>query len=160
MLDRWNGAPGRSGRDRRRLPQLLFLVGPNTGLGHSSMVYMIESVTQYAVDAIKQLRAGNWASVDVKPEAQRAYNDRLQQKVEGTVWQVGGCKSWYQNDAGRNTALWPDFTFNFRKEVAQFDASNYAIEVAKQPSASREHEAPAPAASAVSAALQQGSGRV
>jgi len=109
-------------------PNLFFLVGPNTGLGHNSMIYMIESVATYIVDAIQQMRAGGWKSVDVKAEALREYNDRLQAKVEGTVWQVGGCKSWYQNDAGRNTALWPDFTFNFRKETAAFDADNYVIE--------------------------------
>jgi hypothetical protein len=92
------------------------------------MIYMIESLTTYIIDAIQQMRANGWRAVDVKPEALRAYNDDLQRKVEGTVWQVGGCKSWYQNDAGRNTALWPDFTFKFRKQVANFDAANYLIE--------------------------------
>jgi cyclohexanone monooxygenase len=81
------------------------------------------------------MRLHGWSAVDVKPQVLRAYNDRLQAKVEGTVWQVGGCKSWYQNDAGRNTALWPDFTFNFRKEVAQFDPSDYVIETAAQSAA-------------------------
>jgi cyclohexanone monooxygenase len=109
-------------------PNLFFLVGPNTGLGHNSMIYMIEAAATYILDAIQQMRAGGWKSVDVKPEALRAYNDKLQAKVEGTVWQVGGCKSWYQNDAGRNTALWPDFTFKYRQEVASFDANNYVIE--------------------------------
>ena len=129
ILDRWGGAmEAHKGSTIDGYPNLFFLVGPNTGLGHNSMIYMIESVATYIVDAIQQMRAGGWKSVDVKAEALREYNDRLQAKVEGTVWQVGGCKSWYQNDAGRNTALWPDFTFNFRKETAAFDADNYVIE--------------------------------
>jgi cyclohexanone monooxygenase len=129
ILDRWGDAmEAFKGTAIDGYPNLFFLVGPNTGLGHNSMIYMIEALTTYVVDAIQQMRAGDWKSVEVKPEALRAYNDKLQAKVEGTVWQVGGCKSWYQNAAGRNTALWPDFTFKFREEVASFDASNYAIE--------------------------------
>jgi len=137
LVDRWNGAPEAfKGATVDGFPNFFFLVGPNTGLGHNSMIYMIEALSTYIVDAIRQMRENGWSAVDVKPEALRAYNDRLQAKVEGTVWQVGGCKSWYQNDAGRNTALWPDFTFNFRKEVARFDPSDYVIETAAESAAS------------------------
>jgi cation diffusion facilitator CzcD-associated flavoprotein CzcO len=129
ILDRWGDAmEAFKGSAIDGYPNFFFLVGPNTGLGHNSMIYMIEALSTYITDAIQQMRANSWRTVEVKPEALREYNDRLQAKVEGTVWQVGGCKSWYQNDAGRNTALWPDFTFKFREEVAQFDANNYAID--------------------------------
>jgi len=129
VCDRWAGAPEAfKGATVDGYPNFFFLLGPNTGLGHNSVIYMIESLTAYIVDAIRQMRANGWRAVDVKPEALRAYNDELQRKIEGTVWQLGGCKSWYQNDAGRNTALWPDFTFKFRREVARFDAADYSIE--------------------------------
>jgi len=144
IVDRWNGAPEAfKGATIDGFPNFFFLVGPNTGLGHNSMIYMIEALSTYIVDAVEQMRLHGWSSVDVKPEVLRAYNDRLQAKVEGTVWQVGGCKSWYQNDAGRNTALWPDFTFNFRKEVARFDASDYVIETASTTSDSLSPARPA-----------------
>lgn len=133
LMETWREAPeAYKGSTVAGYPNFFFVVGPNTGLGHSSMVYMIESVTQYVVDAIKQMRSEGWKAVEVKPEAQAAYNEKLQRKIEGTVWQQGGCKSWYQNEAGRNTALWPDYTFRFRQETAHFDSANYAIEAAPQ----------------------------
>lgn len=151
ILDRWGDAmEAFKGSAIDGYPNFFFLVGPNTGLGHNSMIYMIEALSTYITDAIQQMRANGWRAVEVKPEALREYNDRLQAKVEGTVWQVGGCKSWYQNDAGRNTALWPDFTFKFREEVAQFDANSYAIEHA----AAAAPERSVPAATAVAAGLQ------
>lgn len=159
LVERWAGAPeAYKGATIDGYPNFFFLVGPNTGLGHNSMIYMIESLSTYIVDAIVQMRDKGWGTVEVRPDALRAYNDQLQAKVEGTVWQVGGCKSWYQNDAGRNTALWPDFTFNFRKQTAAFDAACYAIEPASARSAGEPRPAAAaPTASAVAAAAQQGS---
>jgi cyclohexanone monooxygenase len=73
------------------------------------------------------MRKNGWASVEVKPEVQTAYNAVLQNKHTGAVWK-SGCRSWYLDARGRNTTLWPGFTFVFRRQTASFDAQAYVIE--------------------------------
>lgn len=82
------------------------MCGPNTGLGHNSQIFMIEAQAHYLARCIRS--AGGTAVVEVKESAQRRYNDRLQRRLSNTVWQAGGCRSWYQDaKSGRNTLLWP-----------------------------------------------------
>jgi cation diffusion facilitator CzcD-associated flavoprotein CzcO len=107
-------------------PNLLKIIGPNTGLGHNSMVFMIESQLAYVMDAIRQMDERSIASFDVRPEAVEAFNAELQEMMKGTVW-ASGCASWYLDARGRNTTLWPDFTFRFRRRTRRFDASAYEL---------------------------------
>jgi hypothetical protein len=100
------------------------IAGPNTGLGHNSMIYMIESAVTYAVDAVRTLRQGRLRAVDVKPDVQRAYNDRVQRRLGKAVW-ASGCKSWYLGADGHNFTLWPGFTFEYRWATRRFDRENY-----------------------------------
>lgn len=107
-------------------PNLFMVMGPNTGLGHNSMVYMIESQIQYVMDAIQTMEQKNIDWVEVKAETQNAYNKRLQSRLDGSIWNDGGCTSWYIHpETGKNVALWPDFTFRFSRQTRQFDASAY-----------------------------------
>ena len=106
-------------------PNLFVLVGPNTGLGHTSMVYMIESQLNYVVDAVSVMKERGLARLDVRQDAQDVYNNDLQQKLAGSVWMTGGCASWYLDAHGNNTTLWPDFTFRFRKQTKRFDVDAY-----------------------------------
>ncbi len=108
-------------------PNYFMITGPNTTLGHNSMIYMIESGANYVIDAITQLRKNGWHSVDVKPEVQTSYNAKLQRKLKGTIW-ASGCKSWYLDADGKNTTLWPGFTFSYRWITRRFDAANYRIQ--------------------------------
>lgn len=108
-------------------PNLFFVVGPNTGLGHSSMVYVIESQVRYLVDAIRTLREQRLGTLEVRPEVQAAYNDDLQRRLAGTVWNTGGCRSWYLAPNGRNTSLWPTFTFLMRRRMRRFDVGSYRV---------------------------------
>ncbi|MFI5302879.1 MAG: flavin-containing monooxygenase, partial [Polyangiales bacterium] len=105
-------------------PNMFMLVGPNTGLGHSSMILMIESQVEYVLSAIKTMRAKRWKLVDVRPDVQRAYNARLQERLPRTVW-ASGCASWYQTKNGKNTTLWPGFTFEFRWKTRRFEPTRY-----------------------------------
>jgi len=105
-------------------PNLFKLVGPNTGLGHSSMVFMIESQLTYVMDAIRQMGEREIATVEVRRDAAEAYNDELQALMPRTVWATG-CASWYLDARGNNTTLWPDFTFRFRRRTRRFDAGAY-----------------------------------
>lgn len=106
-------------------PNLFFLVGPNTGLGHNSIVLMIETQVRYVVDALRRMRRSSIAAIEPKREVQDAYNARLQEMLQGTVWNAGGCASWYLDENGRNTTLWPTFTFAFRRELRFCDLNNY-----------------------------------
>jgi cyclohexanone monooxygenase len=106
-------------------PNLFFLVGPNTGLGHNSMVLMIESQLNYLMDALHTMNEHGLATVEVRRDAQANYNDDLQKRMEHTIWTTGGCASWYLDAHGRNTTLWPGFTFTFRQLTRQFDHAAY-----------------------------------
>jgi cation diffusion facilitator CzcD-associated flavoprotein CzcO len=108
-------------------PNLFMLVGPNTGLGHSSMVFIIESQVEYLRDAIRTMDLNRYAAVEPAPAATRAWNADLQRRMERTVWSTGGCSSWYLDDHGRNTTLWPRSTFAFRKLLARFDVAAYDV---------------------------------
>jgi cation diffusion facilitator CzcD-associated flavoprotein CzcO len=109
-------------------PNLFKIIGPNTGLGHSSMVFMIESQLAYVMDAIRTMHERAIATVEVRPEAVAAFNEELQEMLQGTVWS-SGCASWYLDASGRNTTLWPDFTFRFRERTRRFDADAYELRV-------------------------------
>jgi cation diffusion facilitator CzcD-associated flavoprotein CzcO len=131
ILDAWKDGPeAYKGTTVAGFPNLFMIVGPNTGLGHSSMVYMIESQIAYVMDAIKQMRARGWKAVEVKPEAQAEYNRQLHAKLGKAIWASGGCKSWYINANGKNTTLWPSFTFRFREQLRRFDSVEYRCESA------------------------------
>ena len=108
-------------------PNMLVLVGPNTGLGHTSMVFMIESQLNYLAGALRERRRAGLATFEVRPEAQRRYNEDLQQRMRRTIWTTGGCNSWYLDEHGNNTTLWPGFTFTFRQLTRTFDVGAYDI---------------------------------
>lgn len=103
-------------------PNMFLMTGPNTGLGHNSMLYVIEAQTAFVMSALLTLeKTRAVAAFDVKAEVQQHYNQRLQQRMQRTVWNTGGCKSWYLSADGKNRTLWPDFTFKLRRKLAQFD---------------------------------------
>jgi cation diffusion facilitator CzcD-associated flavoprotein CzcO len=107
-------------------PNYFQLTGANTGLGHSSMLLMIESQLNLIVDAIAQVEAAGGGPCEVRPEVAAAYNADLQRKLPKTVW-GSGCSSWYLDREGRNLTLWPGFTFEFRRRTRQFRAQDYTI---------------------------------
>lgn len=112
-------------------PNLFMITGPNTLLGHNSMIYMIESSVRYAADAVHQLLRQHLHSVEVKADVQGAYNQRLQRKLKGTIWHTG-CKSWYLDAQGRNLVIWPGFTFHYRHITRRFDIDSYIVRRAAQ----------------------------
>jgi cation diffusion facilitator CzcD-associated flavoprotein CzcO len=106
-------------------PNLFLVTGPNTGLGHTSMVYMIETQVAYIVRVLAHARARAASRLVVTETAQDAYNRALQARLAGSVWATG-CRSWYQHRSGKITALWPGFTFGFRARALRFDPTDYA----------------------------------
>jgi cation diffusion facilitator CzcD-associated flavoprotein CzcO len=120
-----DGAEAYLGAAVAGFPNLFFITGPNTGLGHNSMVFMIESQIRYVMDALRAMRERGLHWVEVKRRVQAAYNERVHQRLARSVWATGGCVSWYRTRTGKNTTLWPGFTFEFRWLTRRFDLASY-----------------------------------
>jgi cation diffusion facilitator CzcD-associated flavoprotein CzcO len=127
LKDRWaEGMRAYKGTAVSGFPNLFLLVGPNTGLGHSSQVFMIESQIAYVLDAVRHVqRTGD--VVEVREQDENAWDDEVQRAMGRTVWTTGGCASWYLDARGRNTTLWPGSSWRFRRHVARFDPSAYRV---------------------------------
>ncbi|CAF1541262.1 unnamed protein product [Rotaria sp. Silwood1] len=106
-------------------PNLFILLGPNTTLGHSSVVIMIESQINYIAEAFFYMNKNNIRSINIKQDVHEKYNQDIQLRLKRTVWQKGGCHSWYQDAKGNNTSLWPDFTWIYILLMKNFDYENY-----------------------------------
>lgn len=106
-------------------PNLFMLSGPNTSLGHSSIVFMLESQLNYVVSAINLILRRN-ARVEPTVDAAQRWTRSLQEKLPGTVWGTG-CSSWYLNEHGQNTTIWPDFTFKFRTQTRHFEPRDHLV---------------------------------
>jgi cation diffusion facilitator CzcD-associated flavoprotein CzcO len=131
MSEHWQGSPqAYLGTTVKGFPNLFMLWGPNLNLGHSSIVYMLESQIGYVMKALDAMDRRGRATLEVKPQVQDEWNDYLQERLAGTVWDTGGCKSWYLDANGRDSVMWPDFTFNFRRRVSDFDPADYRLEPA------------------------------
>jgi cation diffusion facilitator CzcD-associated flavoprotein CzcO len=128
--DVWHGSPrAYLGSTIAGFPNLFFLLGPNTGLGHNSMVYMIESQIAHVMAALGHMRERGAESIEIRREAQDRYNAEIDGKMPGTVWSTG-CASWYLDHTGRNATIWPDWTWRFRRRAAELRKDDYALDVA------------------------------
>jgi cation diffusion facilitator CzcD-associated flavoprotein CzcO len=107
-------------------PNMFQLVGPNTGLGHNSIIFMIESQVHYIMECLKTLRLRQADYMDVRPQVQAAFNASVQERLKGTVW-TSGCQSWYQQADGKNTTLWPDSTIRFWLKTRQVQGQDYVF---------------------------------
>ncbi len=129
LIDEWakTGAQAYHGTTVSGYPNLAFLLGPNTGLGHNSVIHIMESQMNYVLDYLNVLeKSGEKAYLNVKPLIQKVYNESVQKQFDGTVW-ASGCKSWYMNKFGRNTTLYPRLTVQFRKETQKINVEDYSI---------------------------------
>ncbi|MEU6323312.1 NAD(P)/FAD-dependent oxidoreductase [Streptomyces sp. NPDC047009] len=120
-------------------PNWMTIIGPNTGLGNSSMILMIESQLNYMADYLRQLDVlGGRVALDARTEAVDAWNHTVQERMKRTVWNTGGCTSWYLDASGRNTTIWPGTTTEFRSATRRVDLGEY--EVVRAPGAPRTDE--------------------
>ena len=118
LRERWQrGGSAYLGTMVAGFPNLFVLVGPNTGLGHSSMVFMIECQVRYMLALLRSLRRRGGRTVEVTDDAQQGFEAWLQARMGSTVWVRGGCQSWYLSEDGRNTTLWPAFTLDFERRT-------------------------------------------
>ncbi|MEO6453875.1 MAG: hypothetical protein ABIN97_07390, partial [Ginsengibacter sp.] len=122
-----SGAQGFRGVTVSGYPNMAFILGPNSGLSHSSALHIMESQMNYMNDYISQLLLHNNESYfDVKADVQASYNNDLQGQFKNTVW-ASGCKSYYYNKNGKNTTIYPKLTGRYRRETRKFDKENYNV---------------------------------
>jgi len=115
------------GINTRQMPNLFFLLGPNTGLGHNSIIFMIEAQVQYTMKCLAELDRKQAQSLTVKPEAEAAFNDHVQAQLKNMVWNAGGCSSWYLDENGKNNTLWPGFTWKYWLETRKPNFADYVF---------------------------------
>ena len=109
-------------------PNFFLMTGPNTGIGHTSLLVMIEAQVHYILECLRFMRQRAVAEVEVRSEAVAEYNREIEAKLERTVWNAGGCRSWYLDPTGRNPTIWPDFTWRFRARTREFDPGAYHVQ--------------------------------
>ncbi len=127
LAEAWNGSPAAYlGISVHGFPNLFLMYGPNTNLGHSSIVYMLESQAAYIADALRVMSVRHLDAVEVRADVQRRYIAELDPALAGTVWNAGGCNSWYLDATGRNSVMWPTFTWRYRSRTKEFDAHSFA----------------------------------
>jgi cation diffusion facilitator CzcD-associated flavoprotein CzcO len=128
LADVWRGSPeAYLGAAVAGFPNLFLLVGPNTGLGHNSIVFMIESQVHYLMECIRCMDRAGHEVIEVREQVQRRYNEEIQHRLAPSVWNSGGCVSWYLDERGRNTAIWPGSTWPYRRRLQRFHAEDYEL---------------------------------
>jgi cation diffusion facilitator CzcD-associated flavoprotein CzcO len=108
-------------------PNFFMLLGPNTGLGHTSVVFMIESQIHHIMSCLRRLARDEADTIEVREPVVQRYNRQLQRRLGRAVWSEGGCRSWYLDADGVNRALWPGFTFEYWARTRRARRSAYTV---------------------------------
>ncbi|MCN9241978.1 NAD(P)/FAD-dependent oxidoreductase [Streptomyces sp. RY43-2] len=145
LAESWSGGMAAlRGATAAGFPNLMTIIGPNTGLGNSSMILMIESQLNYLADYLRQLdMLGEGTALVPRPRAVEAWNHRVQERMKRTVWNTGGCTSWYLDAAGRNTTVWPGTTAEFRGATRRVNLGEYEVLRAPRTGPASDRQAPA-----------------
>jgi cation diffusion facilitator CzcD-associated flavoprotein CzcO len=126
LADRWQGSPrAHLGMGVTGYPNLFMLLGPNTGLGHNSVLLMIEAQIAYLRRALRYRREHGLGTLEPTARAQADYIADVDRGTEGSVWTAGGCLSWYVDVTGRNSTLWPGSVRAYQRRLAQFEIGDY-----------------------------------
>ena len=127
LKDAWKtGAEAHHGMTVAGFPNFFMLYGPNTNLGHNSIIFMIECQANYIAQCVQALRNGRLRYIDVRKEAMAAFNRELQQDMQKTVW-AAGCSSWYKTADGKVTNNWSSFTARYWWQMRHPDFNEYAL---------------------------------
>lgn len=107
-------------------PNFFILLGPNTGLGHNSVVLMIEAQVRYVMSCLELMRRRGQKVMHLRQESQKRFVEDIMQRMGRTVWQTGGCRSWYQDQqTGENTTLWPGSVVDYMRRTYSAAARDY-----------------------------------
>jgi cation diffusion facilitator CzcD-associated flavoprotein CzcO len=126
LAEAWGGSPkAYLGLTVAGFPNLFLLLGPNSGVGHSSILLMLESQLNHLIAALRHMRRQGVHAVEPTADAQRGFVARVDRRMAGTVWAPERCQSWYRDATGRNFSIWPGHSFTYRWRLRRFDARAY-----------------------------------
>lgn len=130
LSDEWEHGPqAYRGVAVTGFPNYFLIMGPNSGLGHNSILFMIEAQVRYILQCLSWLESERTDAVEVRAEIQRDFNRRLEDAQKHTVWKgesaKGGCTSWYVHAGGRNTAMWPGFASSYWLSMLRADSRDF-----------------------------------
>jgi cation diffusion facilitator CzcD-associated flavoprotein CzcO len=128
LAEHWDGSPkAHLGLAVSGFPNFFLLLGPNTGLGHNSVLLMIEAQVRYLMALLRHRRANGWLPIEPRPEAQARFVAEVEEGTKGSVWTAGGCLSWYVDATGRNSTLWPGSVRAYQRRLARFHPEEYEL---------------------------------
>ena len=129
LQDFWNPFPrAYLGTSIPNFPNLFIVTGPNTGIGHTSAIFIIEAQMHYMMKSIKEVFDKNAKSIEVKKESEEGYTQMIHSEMEQTVWKSGGCNSWYQSKSGHVIAMFPGFSFTYLRLAKNFKPKHHIIQ--------------------------------
>jgi hypothetical protein len=113
-------------------PNFFILLGPNTGLGHNSVVLMIEAQVRYVMSCLRLMQKRGQGVMDVRPSSQQRFVEEVRRRLPGTVWESGGCRSWYQDERnGESSAIWPASVVAYQRRTRAGSAKDYVFSGAR-----------------------------
>jgi cation diffusion facilitator CzcD-associated flavoprotein CzcO len=123
LTEAWAGGPrAHLGITVPGFPSFFILYGPNTNLGGSSIIGMLEAQAGYIVGAVAEA-ARRGSALSVKEDRATAYDEEVQRRLGDSVW--SSCSSWYRDPSGRITTNWPGTVAEYQHRTARFDASDF-----------------------------------
>lgn len=108
-------------------PNFFIVTGPNTGIGHTSAIFVIEAQMEYIARCIKEVTDSGRRMIEVRSDAEAAYTTKIHTDMEQTVWKSGGCTSWYQSKSGHVIAMYPGFSFSYRRQARRFQRADHVF---------------------------------
>lgn len=138
ITERWSGGiEAFKGISVSGFPNLFILNGPNTGLGHNSVIFMLEAQVRYVMDGLAAMEQSGVGALEVRPAVEANFNRHLQRRLARTVW-ASGCRSWYLDANGRNVTLWPGFTVEYWWRTRRFRLRDYQTPAPPAPAAQQQ----------------------
>jgi cation diffusion facilitator CzcD-associated flavoprotein CzcO len=108
-------------------PNFFVLTGPNTGIGHTSALFIIESQMKYILESLRRLERSGRETIEVRSDAEDRYTQMIHSEMDRTVWKAGGCRSWYQSKSGHVIAVFPGFSFTYRRLASRFQPAHHVL---------------------------------
>jgi cation diffusion facilitator CzcD-associated flavoprotein CzcO len=128
LQEAWNGSPrAYLGTAVSGFPNLFLLVGPNSAGGYNSIIFTTEAHVNYAVECVKEMDRHGLRTVEVRPDVYERFNRETEKRLSASVWNKGGCASWYLDSNGRNGVWWPGFTWRLWQKTRRFDTGDYVL---------------------------------
>jgi cation diffusion facilitator CzcD-associated flavoprotein CzcO len=129
--DVWQGSPrAYLGTTIAGFPNLFIIVGPNSAAGYNSIIFTTEAHVNYAIQAIRVMQHRGARTVEVRDEVYDAFNRSTEERLRESVWNEGGCSSWYLDRNGRNGVWWPGFSMRLWQRTRRFDTRDYHLAAA------------------------------